>query len=156
MTARKSSAMLIEPQVPASMLGLSIPSTFACSIEGMTPPLKRQYGPRVDNVGKSSIHTSPMSSGPPSPGRQLAQAEQLPPRPPPDPVAGGSFTGDGSQQPSHNIPSTAFSPDFYRKNFVEKGVLGKGGNGVVLKVEHVMGGVSLGHFACKRIPVGML
>ncbi|KAI9779429.1 MAG: putative serine/threonine-protein kinase iks1 [Geoglossum umbratile] len=101
-----------------------------------------------------SIQTSPESSGPPSPGRQLEQTEQIQSGHPPDPAAAGGSTGDSSQQPSHNIPSTAFSPDFYGKNFVEKGVLGKGGNGVVLKVEHMMGGVSLGHFACKRIPVG--
>src|SRR5579862_5611155 len=135
------------------MLGLSIQSTFVCFIEGKTLPVGWLYGLGADNFGKSSIHTSPVSSGPPSPGRQLAQAE---PSHSPDPAIGGDFADGSPQQPSHNIPSTAFSPDFYKKNFVEKGILGKGGNGVVLKVEHVMGGVSLGHFACKRIPVGKL
>ena len=33
-------------------------------------------------------------------------------------------------------------------------MLGKGGKGVVLLVKHVLDGVSLGHFALKRIPVG--
>jgi len=33
--------------------------------------------------------------------------------------------------------------------------LGRGGTGVVLLVRHVLDGVSLGHFACKRVPVGM-
>lgn len=37
---------------------------------------------------------------------------------------------------------------------MEERVLGKGGKGVVLLVKHVLDGVSLGHFACKRVPVG--
>ncbi|KAH0537496.1 hypothetical protein FGG08_005714 [Glutinoglossum americanum] len=103
-----------------------------------------------------SIHTSPESSGPPSPGRQLAQTERIQPDHSSDSGGNDGFIDDSSlhSQASHNIPSAAFSPDFYKKNFIEKGELGRGGNGVVLKVEHVMGGVSLGHFACKRIPVG--
>lgn len=32
--------------------------------------------------------------------------------------------------------------------------LGRGGKGVVLLVRHVLDGVSLGEFACKRVPVG--
>ncbi|KAH0559012.1 hypothetical protein GP486_004372 [Trichoglossum hirsutum] len=89
----------------------------------------------------SSIQTSPESSGPPSPGRQLAQTEEIQPSHSPNLAESDDLFEDGSShsQSSHNIPSTAFSPDFYKKNFVEKGVLGKGGNGVVLKVEHVMG-----------------
>jgi hypothetical protein len=106
----------------------------------------------------SSIHTSPESSGPPSPGRQLEQTERIRPGHSPDFAESDGFIDDSSlhSQSSHNIPSAAFSPDFYKKNFVEKGELGRGGNGVVLKVEHVMGGVSLGHFDCKRIPVGLV
>jgi hypothetical protein len=34
--------------------------------------------------------------------------------------------------------------------------LGKGGKGVVLLVRHVLDSVSLGKFACKRVPVGEL
>ncbi|KAF2767289.1 kinase-like protein [Teratosphaeria nubilosa] len=52
------------------------------------------------------------------------------------------------------ISSSAFSPGFFKQFFVEQGLLGKGGNGVVLLVEHIMDRVSLGQFACKRIPVG--
>jgi hypothetical protein len=37
---------------------------------------------------------------------------------------------------------------------VEEKELGRGGKGVVLLVRHVLDGVSLGHFACKRVPVG--
>ena len=38
--------------------------------------------------------------------------------------------------------------------FVTEKELGRGGKGVVLLVRHVLDGVSLGHFACKRVPVG--
>jgi serine/threonine protein kinase len=37
---------------------------------------------------------------------------------------------------------------------VEERELGRGGKGVVLLVRHVLDNVSLGHFACKRVPVG--
>ena len=52
------------------------------------------------------------------------------------------------------ISSSAFSPGFFKQFFVEQGELGRGGNGVVLLVEHMMDRVSLGQFACKRVPVG--
>ncbi|KAL3473575.1 kinase-like domain-containing protein [Aspergillus californicus] len=54
----------------------------------------------------------------------------------------------------HGISSTAFSPDYFKKFFVEESILGKGGKGVVLLVKHVLDGVSLGQYACKRVPVG--
>ncbi|KAL4922544.1 kinase-like domain-containing protein [Aspergillus aurantiobrunneus] len=54
----------------------------------------------------------------------------------------------------HGISSAAFTPDYFRKFFVEESVLGKGGKGVVLLVKHVLDGVSLGQYACKRVPVG--
>ena len=38
--------------------------------------------------------------------------------------------------------------------FTTEKELGKGGKGVVLLVKHSLDGVSLGHFACKRVPVG--
>ncbi|KAK0281241.1 putative serine/threonine-protein kinase iks1 [Friedmanniomyces endolithicus] len=75
----------------------------------------------------------------------------------PDPPTGPSFAGDESSTNSANgqgISSSAFSPGYFKQFFVEQGLLGKGGNGVVLLVEHFMDGVSLGQFACKRIPVG--
>lgn len=61
-----------------------------------------------------------------------------------EPVAGG---GQG-------ISASAFSPGYFQQFFKEERELGRGGNGVVLLVEHVIDDVSLGHFACKRIPVG--
>lgn len=52
------------------------------------------------------------------------------------------------------ISSTAFSQGYFKKFFVEEAELGRGGKGVVLLVKHMLDGVSLGHFACKRVPVG--
>ncbi|KAL4784821.1 kinase-like domain-containing protein [Aspergillus varians] len=54
----------------------------------------------------------------------------------------------------HGISSAAFTPDYFKKFFVEERVLGKGGKGVVLLVKHMLDGVSLGQYACKRVPVG--
>jgi len=54
----------------------------------------------------------------------------------------------------HGISSSAFSPKYFEKFFVKERELGKGGKGVVLLVRHMLDGVSLGHFACKRVPVG--
>ncbi|TKA83024.1 hypothetical protein B0A55_00827 [Friedmanniomyces simplex] len=76
---------------------------------------------------------------------------------PPDPPTGAEFVGSApSTTPTSGpgISSSAFSQGYFKQFFVEQGLLGKGGNGVVLLVEHFMDGVSLGQFACKRIPVG--
>ena len=59
-----------------------------------------------------------------------------------------------SSQPSPGISSSAFSPGYFQKFFLEERELGRGGRGVVLLVKHELDGVSLGHFACKRVPVG--
>ena len=58
--------------------------------------------------------------------------------------------------PAHRqgISAAAFSPNYFRRFFVEEGELGRGGKGVVLLVKHMLDGVFLGHFACKRVPVG--
>ena len=55
---------------------------------------------------------------------------------------------------THGISSAAFSPNYFNRFFVEERELGRGGKGVVLLVRHLLDGVSLGHFACKRVPVG--
>jgi serine/threonine protein kinase len=55
---------------------------------------------------------------------------------------------------SHGISETAFSPRYFEKFFVEERELGRGGKGVVVLVKHVLDGVTLGHFACKRVPIG--
>jgi serine/threonine protein kinase len=56
--------------------------------------------------------------------------------------------------PHRHISSKAFSPDYFKTFFVEERELGRGGKGVVLLVQHVLDGVQLGRFACKRVPVG--
>jgi serine/threonine protein kinase len=55
---------------------------------------------------------------------------------------------------SRGISSSAFNPGYFKQHFRELNILGRGGNGVVLLVEHLMDGVGLGRFACKRVPVG--
>ncbi|KAL3487436.1 kinase-like domain-containing protein [Aspergillus germanicus] len=72
-------------------------------------------------------------------------------------LSDGSSTGSSHSrraQTGHGISSAAFTQDYFKKFFVEETVLGKGGKGVVLLVKHVLDGVSLGHYACKRVPVG--
>lgn len=103
-----------------------------------------------------STPSSPRSSGPPSPRRRviqpvgLAQPEQPPLQAPP----GSEFITSEPASSSHGISSSAFSPNYFKTFFVEEKELGRGGKGVVLLVRHVLDGVSLGQFACKRVPVG--
>ncbi|KAK7753062.1 putative serine/threonine-protein kinase iks1 [Diatrype stigma] len=52
------------------------------------------------------------------------------------------------------IRRDAFSPNYFNRFFVEERELGRGGKGVVLLVRHEIDGLALGHFACKRVPVG--
>lgn len=52
------------------------------------------------------------------------------------------------------IKRDAFSPNYFKRFFIEEKELGRGGKGVVLLVRHVLDGVFLGNFACKRVPVG--
>ncbi len=102
-----------------------------------------------------SAPSSAQSSRPSSPRRRLGQ-----PRPSSQaghlqPSVDTGFLEDREEtSTSHGISSSAFSPNYFETFFVEEGVLGKGGKGVVLLVRHVLDGVSLGHFACKRVPVG--
>ncbi|KAL4804259.1 kinase-like domain-containing protein [Aspergillus unguis] len=93
---------------------------------------------------------------PPSTGPTAAQPQ---PRRYVQPVlADGPSSGSEYSRPrattGHGISSAAFTPDYFKKFFVEEKVLGKGGKGVVLLVKHMLDGVSLGHYACKRVPVG--
>lgn len=92
-----------------------------------------------------SLPSSASSSSPPSPRRRLAQPA----------LPGGSTSGPPPPpSPPQGISSAAFSPDYFKRFFVEERVLGKGGKGVVLLVKHELDSVSLGHYACKRVPVG--
>ena len=104
-------------------------------------------------------HSTPGSSEPsrpPSPRRRLVQplprddvAESSPP-------SGAEFIGSSPASPPspQGISAAAFSKDYFKTFFVEERELGRGGKGVVIQVRHVLDGVNLGRFACKRVPVG--
>lgn len=68
--------------------------------------------------------------------------------------AGTAAAAAGRRNSSQGISSGAFTQGYFKKFFVEESVLGRGGKGVVLLVKHVLDGVSLGYYACKRVPVG--
>ncbi|RFU33776.1 hypothetical protein B7463_g2527, partial [Scytalidium lignicola] len=55
---------------------------------------------------------------------------------------------------THNIRKDAFSPNYFKRFFIVEKELGRGGKGVVMLVRHELDRVSLGEFACKRVPVG--
>lgn len=96
------------------------------------------------------------SSGPPSPRRRLVQPSQhqrdSPGSSPPNTGLRNAFPLPESTSPG--ISASAFSQDYFKRFFVEERELGRGGKGVVLLVRHVLDGVTLGQFACKRVPVG--
>ena len=114
---------------------------------GSTDPEAEFINPNYFRMLNNSLPSSASSSTPSSPRRRLVQPA-LPDGPTSDP------SSRSAPNQSHGISSSAFSPDYFKRFFVEEKVLGKGGKGVVLLVRHVLDGVSLGHFACKRVPVG--
>ncbi|KAL8936531.1 MAG: hypothetical protein Q9211_004140 [Gyalolechia sp. 1 TL-2023] len=89
------------------------------------------------------------SSGPPSPRRRLVQPAGSRSSP-----AASSAPGAEPRESPAGISVTAFSQGYFKRFFVEEKELGRGGKGVVLLVKHVLDGVTLGYFACKRVPVG--
>jgi serine/threonine protein kinase len=105
---------------------------------------------------RQSLPGSAESSSPPSPRRRLVQPVHLgrtpTVRPPPD----AEFVGTSPAPPSqaHGISAAAFAPKYFEKFFQVEKELGRGGRGVVLLVKHVLDGVTLGSFACKRVPIG--
>ncbi|KAF2130584.1 kinase-like protein [Dothidotthia symphoricarpi CBS 119687] len=105
---------------------------------------------------RSSQPGSADISRPPSPHKQLAPAPvRNTPREYHAPE-GAEFVGSTPIPPtrSQGISARAFSPNYFKTFFVEERELGRGGKGVVLLVHHVLDGVQLGKFACKRVPVG--
>ncbi|KAI4731317.1 kinase-like protein [Aureobasidium sp. EXF-10728] len=104
-----------------------------------------------------SIPSSAATSRPASPLKQLPALRSDTPRnvsasgPP-----GAEFVGSAPSPSTTNqgIKDDSFLPNYFKHFFVEKRELGRGGRGVVLLVEHFLDKVSLGEFACKRIPVG--
>ncbi|KAJ5759146.1 hypothetical protein N7520_006302 [Penicillium odoratum] len=117
-----------------------------------TDPEGEFINPNYFRMLDNSLPSSTSSSTPPSPHHRLVH-----------PALPGGSISTGSTRPSsqefhpttsQGISSAAFSQDYFKKFFVEEKVLGKGGKGVVLLVKHVLDGVSLGQYACKRVPVG--
>ncbi|KAL8905825.1 MAG: hypothetical protein Q9207_002396 [Kuettlingeria erythrocarpa] len=89
------------------------------------------------------------SSEPPSPRRRLVQPAGAEPS--------AAATSARLQEPKVSPPgisAAAFSQGYFERFFVTEKELGRGGKGVVLLVKHVLDGVTLGYFACKRVPVG--
>ncbi|KAL8764297.1 MAG: hypothetical protein Q9184_000002 [Pyrenodesmia sp. 2 TL-2023] len=89
------------------------------------------------------------SPGPPSPRRRLVQLAGV--------ESNAAATSARLREPSVSAPgisAAAFSQGYFERFFVEEKELGRGGKGVVLLVKHVLDGVTLGYFACKRVPVG--
>ncbi|KAF2036548.1 kinase-like protein [Setomelanomma holmii] len=92
-------------------------------------------------------------SRPSSPHKQLAPAPIRDRRGDFYAPAGAEFV-DSTPVPPRHISAKAFSSDYFKTFFVVERELGRGGKGVVLLVQHVLDGVQLGRFACKRVPVG--
>ncbi|CAI7635982.1 unnamed protein product [Penicillium manginii] len=114
---------------------------------GTEDPEAEFVNPNYFRMLNNSLPSSASSSRPPSPRRRLVQ-----------PALPRGITSAPSQAshvpPPQGISSAAFSQDYFKRFFVEEKELGKGGKGVVLLVKHMLDGVSLGHYACKRVPVG--
>lgn len=116
---------------------------------GENPREAEFINPNYFRMLNNSLPSSASSSTPPSPRRRLVQPAL------PDGSTNNGPTSAPSQPTSpQGISSAAFSPEYFKKFFVEEKILGKGGKGVVLLVKHVLDGVSLGQYACKRVPVG--
>ena len=125
-----------------------------------SPPQQHHHwmDPSYFRMLQNSAANSREPSQPPSPRRRIAQplgsniradSEVRPPH-------GTEFIGSEPRPPvrASGISSQAFTQGYFKSFFVEERELGRGGKGVVLLVRHVLDGVSLGHFACKRVPVG--
>lgn len=132
----------------------SQPSEAGDIVEEQPSFINHDYFRLLADSQPSSTQTSP----PPSPRRRLAQpvrsrlGQHRAQSPPPD----AEFVGSSPAPPSqaHGISETAFAPKYFEKFFIVEKELGRGGRGVVLLVKHVLDGVTLGHFACKRVPIG--
>jgi serine/threonine protein kinase len=115
------------------MLARSLPN----SAQPSPPPSpRRQLAQPIRNTRRTRSRLSPpISSGTPPPEAEIVSSTPAPP----------SSTG---------ISSTAFAQDYFSKFFTVERELGRGGRGVVLLVQHMLDSVPLGHFACKRVPIG--
>ncbi|KAK2761299.1 putative serine/threonine-protein kinase iks1 [Arachnomyces sp. PD_36] len=109
------------------------------------------YFRMLDNSQPAATPTENNTPFPSSRRRRLAQPFQPGTQSPTPPPSSGYAESASAAQ---GISAASFSQGYFQKFFVEEGELGKGGKGVVLLVKHVLDGVSLGHYACKRVPVG--
>lgn len=117
---------------------------------------------RMLSVGEREASSSPAPSSPIRRVLQPALGSSEHPRcrsvSPEIVDGGGAEFASGAPAPGHadgsRIRKNAFSPNYFHTFFVEEKVLGRGGKGVVLLVRHEIDGCFLGHFACKRVPVG--
>ncbi|KAI8629620.1 kinase-like protein [Xylariaceae sp. FL1651] len=92
---------------------------------------------------------------PPSPVRRLTQPTLPSGHMTAEAVEDAEFVSSTpAPQNGARIRGDAFSPNYFARFFVEERELGRGGKGVVLLVRHEIDGCPLGHFACKRVPVG--
>ncbi|KAK4124662.1 kinase-like protein [Parathielavia appendiculata] len=112
---------------------------------------------RMLRAGHNSGSASPVHP-PPSPVRRLAEPlpavvhdeDEVEAR-----IPRAEFVSSSpAPQSGGRIKREAFSPHYFNTFFVEERELGRGGKGVVLLVRHEIDGCNLGHFACKRVPVG--
>jgi serine/threonine protein kinase len=111
--------------------------------------------PQYFRMLSRTLNGSPKPSPTTSPGTRFLQVSSSPSNVRPDsPSPARYWENAPTSTDAHGISSSAFSQDYFRKFFQEEKVLGRGGKGVVLLVAHVLDGVQLGHFACKRVPVG--
>lgn len=106
--------------------------------------LQTELGSNNEQYPPSSPIRRLVSPAYPFPGRQQPSVE------------GAEFVASIPAQNAHpqGIRNDAFSPGYWEKFFKVEKELGQGGKGVVYLVRHELDGVSLGQFACKRVPVG--
>lgn len=103
--------------------------------------------PEYFRMLSATLPSTPHRSEPSSPRRRLVHPA------PTESVSPGSAYRSASPS-TPGISAAALSEGYFQRFFVEEGVLGRGGKGVVLLVKHVLDGVPLGEYACKRVPVG--
>ncbi|KAK4130607.1 kinase-like protein [Trichocladium antarcticum] len=96
--------------------------------------------------------TAPLARPPPSPVRRLVEPFRANTND--DVHAEAEFVRSSPAPQSSRIRRESFSPNYFNAFFIEERELGRGGKGVVLLVRHEIDGCNLGHFACKRVPVG--
>ncbi|KAK1752956.1 calcium-dependent protein kinase [Echria macrotheca] len=110
---------------------------------------------RMLRDGGSPQTAAPQTRPPPSPVRRLVEPVRAVEPQDEIGIADAEFVSSTpAPQEGSRIRRNAFSPNYFNTFFIEERELGRGGKGVVLLVRHEIDGCHLGHFACKRVPVG--